>query len=147
MLDKLMGTLPSFASLLFKGFHPNMWVALNHTEQKLLMLISNNEGKSMSEYSCMAGIKKSSFTMVTDKLVEKGLVKREWMPGDRRKTVLTLTDQGQEIKNTVHAQLSEQIDKRLSLLPEEDIRKLSDALTTIQEVTDKLRMKDLKNGR
>jgi len=142
-----MGVLPSFAFLLYQGFHPDIWVALNQTEQKILMLISNNEGRSMSEYSCMAGIKKSSFTMVTDKLVEKGLVKRELMPGDRRKTILVLTGQGKEIKSAVHTQLSEHIDSRLGMLSNEEIQQLTDALTTIREMTDKIRMKDLKNGR
>jgi DNA-binding MarR family transcriptional regulator len=53
-------------------------------------------GLTMSEVSRRMMVSNGATTSLVDKLVEDGLVQREAHPGDRRTTLLHLTDQGRE---------------------------------------------------
>jgi DNA-binding MarR family transcriptional regulator/GNAT superfamily N-acetyltransferase len=63
-----------------------------------------------------------------------GLVRRGRAPGDARRQVVGLTDQGQEVRRDLDARSGEQIGLMLSALAEDDQRRLVGAMGTIESV-------------
>lgn len=67
---------------------------LHANEAHTLKAIAQDEGISQTELSELMFRTKGATSVVVDKLVEKGLVRRERVDGDQRRYLLTLTEKG-----------------------------------------------------
>lgn len=76
-------------------------LAINKTQTNILMFISENNDKSMSEISLMNGLEKSSFTRSVDCLVKNGFITRNAPEKDRRIIKLSLTKKGIKAANLI----------------------------------------------
>ncbi len=74
---------------------------INKTQTIILMLINENNEKSMSEISSMTGLEKSSFTRSVDYLEQNGFITRNPMENDRRIIKLSLTRKGVKTANII----------------------------------------------
>lgn len=69
-------------------------VSLHTNEAHTLKMIAQSEGISQIELSDQMLRTKGATSLMVDKLVEKGLVRRERVDGDQRRYLLTLTEAG-----------------------------------------------------
>ena len=127
--------LPMFQRTLRGSFSPQIDIALNETEIKTLLLVSNHQGRTMSFYSRITGVEKGSFTATTDKLEQKGLLHRMELPSDRRKKGLMLTQAGERTALLLKEQFRDHLQQRLGQLP----RDVQEELLSALEVIEKLR--------
>ncbi|MFF9647326.1 MarR family winged helix-turn-helix transcriptional regulator [Kitasatospora aureofaciens] len=68
------------------------------------------------------GLDRTTVTRRADRLEEAGLLRREADPGDRRATLLVLTDAGQGVVRTTRERLAARIEDSLASWPAADTR-------------------------
>ncbi len=68
---------------------------LNINRWRALSVIRRIHGCTMKDLAGFTAIDRTTLTRAVDQMVEQGLVLRATPPGDRRKVVLTLTDEGE----------------------------------------------------
>ncbi|UZQ84053.1 MarR family winged helix-turn-helix transcriptional regulator [Thermoanaerobacter sp. RKWS2] len=68
-------------------------------EQQVIIILSENKSNPMymKDIALELGISPSTLTSIVDKLVEKGLVQRNFDLEDRRKIEISLTKKGQDL--------------------------------------------------
>ncbi len=81
------------------------------------------------------GADKSRIIGVLDELQERGLIQRQPDPGDRRVHLLSLTEAGRGLRESVQASIQRQEEDRiLSALPDADRRAFIRALRVLSEL-------------
>lgn len=73
----------------------------------------------------------SSITYVIDQLEKKGMVERVQNEDDRRVTLVSLTEEGQELMESIFPQHSEVIKQLFNDLSDEELHQLGEALKTV----------------
>jgi len=86
----------------------------------------------MGELAKMLFCDSSNVTGITDRLEERGLVRREPSPEDRRVKLLKLTDDGERMRIEITKRMAEP-PPPIAALPESDQRALRDILTRAVE--------------
>ncbi|MFI5358916.1 MAG: MarR family winged helix-turn-helix transcriptional regulator [Halanaerobiales bacterium] len=74
----------------------------------------------------------SNLTGLIDRMMEKGFVIREQSREDRRVWLIKLTDKGQDFKNKLLPAYQESIEKRFSVLSQEELVTLYDLLEKLR---------------
>ena len=96
-------------------------------QQLIALRILGGGPQPMGELAKYLGCDSSNITGITDRLEERGLVRREPGEKDRRVKMLVLTEEGQEVRAEVTKRLAEP-PPWLADLPEADQRKLREIL-------------------
>lgn len=86
------------------------------------------EGLKMSALSGVLRVSNGNVTGIADRLGEEGLVERVAVPGDRRATVLRLTEEGQREFETQAKAHEEWINDMLSAVTPEEARRMAERL-------------------
>ncbi len=73
----------------------------------------------------------ASMTGIVDRLLERGLVRRERHPGDRRSVVVQLTEQGRALLEEVREARRQKVHRLLEVLPETERRRLREIVNTL----------------
>lgn len=96
---KIMQLKGALEDVLFKDFIHNYALpeGLNSTHIMTLMSLLMVSPIQMSDLSKKLNLEKGSFTPVANKLIKKGLIKKERSDVDLRVYEISLTDQGKEI--------------------------------------------------
>ncbi|MDC7221096.1 MAG: MarR family transcriptional regulator [Spirochaetales bacterium] len=124
---------------IMEGFdHESVYEGLNSTHFRTLMVLEARGNLCMKDICHLLGIEAGSFTPVADRLMKEGLIQRLPDPHDRRKTLLSPTDWGEEFTVRLKEKIGEHMRKRLSLLSEEQSFRFREALKVIEEVSDLL---------
>ncbi|MFJ7250349.1 MarR family winged helix-turn-helix transcriptional regulator [Kitasatospora sp. NPDC098652] len=76
------------------------------------------------------GLDRTTVTRRADRLEEAGLLRREADPGDRRATLLVLTDRGQDAVRATRQRLAARIEDSLASWPAQDARTFARLLRT-----------------
>ncbi|MFB7912282.1 MarR family winged helix-turn-helix transcriptional regulator [Kitasatospora sp. NPDC056076] len=76
------------------------------------------------------GLDRTTVTRRADRLEEAGLLRREADPGDRRATLLVLTDRGQGAVRATRQRLAARIEDSLAAWPADDARVFARLLRT-----------------
>lgn len=93
-----------------------------HKNQKrAIMIIHRTKGIILSELGRYLDMRKGSLTSLIDALVENGLVERREDVHDRRKTLLYLTEAGEEYYRQMMERTSKTYQELFSKLSEEEI--------------------------
>ncbi|SFD72308.1 MarR family transcriptional regulator, 2-MHQ and catechol-resistance regulon repressor [Paenibacillus catalpae] len=87
---------------------------------QILEFLYNKGPHPIQKISETFSIPSGSITYVVDKLEKKGLVERLPIPGDRRKTNVTLTDEGQSYFDHIFPRHVETISDNLSYATDEE---------------------------
>lgn len=94
----LVDAISFFPQFIKKVFHDHdiskLDLNINNTQTQILMFVSVNNKKSMTEISSLTGLEKSSFTRSVDSLVQNGFITRKTSERDRRVVTLSLTAKG-----------------------------------------------------
>lgn len=82
---------------------------LNEAEVDTMVVLGGRESGcgTMTELARSASFTSGGYTKIADRLCDRGLVERSSVPGDRRVTQLSLTDEGAELARELRAQIAE----------------------------------------
>jgi len=76
---------------------------LTPSQFDVIVTLGDTEGLTCSELSSQTLVTKGTLTGVLDRLVKKGLITRESVAGDKRRTKIRLTDKGNALFQKVFA--------------------------------------------
>lgn len=113
------------------------WADLDLTmsQFKALMLIAATGGLSGRDFARRFGVGPSAVTAVVDKLVQRGYVRREEDPGDRRVSWTRPTPAAMALFEQVNAGHHEQLDEIMALLSPEDVATVERALAILRDAS------------
>ena len=72
--------------------------AFNGAQGRILYVLWQEDGVSISEIAQRTGLANTTLTSMIDRLVEAELIRREAVPGDRRRQRITLTEKARALK-------------------------------------------------
>jgi DNA-binding MarR family transcriptional regulator len=96
--------------------HARRGVLLTMQQGGVMMFISRHPGCSLSDLANKVGATNSATSKLVDGLVDRGFVRREIDPEDRRRITLSLTEAGQADKDSVDRMAEEFAAEKLNLL-------------------------------
>ena len=108
-----------------------------HSHIKVLFYLIHHGTISISKMAKELCISKPNMTPVIDKLVEEGLVTRDYDPTDRRVILIQTTPKALEFLKETQDYVKEIIKEKLSSLNDEDINTLSTSLESLLSVIKK----------
>lgn len=108
-----------------------------HSHIKVLFYLVHNGPLPISKMAKELCISKPNMTPVIDKLVEDGLVTRDYDPTDRRVILIQATPKAIEVLKEGKEYIKEVIKEKLSPLSDEDISNLSSSLDSLLAVIKK----------
>ena len=82
--------------------------AFNGAQGRILYVLWQQEQISISEVAAKTGLANTTLTSMLDRMEASGLLRRENMPGDRRKTCISLTDKARSLQD-IFQRLSDEI--------------------------------------
>lgn len=103
---------------------PHDWLTTDLTMPQLkVMMILWREGPArMSELAAGLGVTLATATGVVDRLLEKGYVVREGLPGDRRVVICRLSPEGQDFMKALWMSGRMQIGRILEVMTPDQLR-------------------------
>ena len=121
-------------------FNPNALTKkfnIPHSHIKVLFYLVHNGPISISKMAKDLYVSKPNMTPVIDKLVEDGLVTRDYDPTDRRVILIRATPKALGVLKGGKEYIKEVIREKISPLSDEDISNLSSSLDTLLAVINK----------
>ncbi|MDI3534859.1 MAG: hypothetical protein PWQ82_1224 [Thermosediminibacterales bacterium] len=107
---------------------------ITQTQYRILRRIKNNQPCKMGELSSCSSVSFGSMTIMVNKLVEEGLVKRMTSHEDRRVILVSLTEEGEKILKEFQDQFIEVLKKRVSRLDKPKKDRLYTVLKQFMEI-------------
>lgn len=105
----------------------------------ILNLLESKGGKmEQAELVSALLVGKSSISIVLNRVVREGLIKRSEHPTDRRQVVLVLTAKGRKLWTQVNPIYQKRVEEVFALVSATRRKQLVTDLTTLQEALDKL---------
>jgi DNA-binding MarR family transcriptional regulator len=89
---------------LHASLHPELGTKLTPSKLRALELLAQHDGLRVGELADRVGVDDTTATRLVDRLEELGLAGRTSEEGDRRATLVELTDEGSELVSGVVAQ-------------------------------------------
>ena len=119
------------------GFEP-----LPVTERVILGYLEGDERSSVTEVGAALDIKPSNVSAAVRELGARGLVERVADPEDKRKTLLSLTEEARRNKRSIDAAVTGSLEDVLVQLSPEHREALFASLEAFSDVVDRLRTTD-----
>lgn len=134
-----------FVHLLSKGFssirNKNQ---LNQSQERTLLLIHNNPGKTLKDLNSDAVIDQGTFSRVIQSLVTHGYIIRKTNEKDRRKVKIFTTQKGKLEALRVIGKVDNYLKYLFENLNDEERIKLDEALTTIENLVSKIEKMEIQ---
>ena len=108
-----------------------------HSHIKVLFYLIHHGPTSISKMAKELCISKPNMTPVIDKLVEDGLVTRDYDPNDRRVILIQSTDKALDFLKEGKEYIKEDIREKLSTLYNNDINIISNSLDDLLAIINK----------
>jgi DNA-binding MarR family transcriptional regulator len=115
-------------------------VDLTMPQLKVLMVVANGRGVTMTHLARGLGMTLSTLTGVVDRLTNQCLVRREYAVHDRRSVLLYPTEKGSETFERLYQAGRENMRAILERLSLDDLRRVAQALDTLCEVASRLQV-------
>lgn len=113
------------------------WLELQLTMAQLKALFVLSHGaRSVSEVGEALGTGKAAASLLIDRLVQHGLVVRTEDPGDRRRTLVNLTEEGEGAVRQLREGGRERYRDALERLGDDDLAALSQGILALAEAID-----------
>jgi MarR family transcriptional regulator, organic hydroperoxide resistance regulator len=118
---------------------PDPWLSLNLTIAQLKSLFFINYEKTTSSKNLAAALRVTppNVTGIIDRLVEQGLVSREYNQQNRRMQILKLTEKGNVLLNDLKVRNTVRYTRLLEALDTEDLSVLVRGLSSLVRVAEK----------
>jgi MarR family transcriptional regulator, organic hydroperoxide resistance regulator len=118
---------------------PEAWLALNLTiaQLKTLMFVNFEGVTNFKKLAAALGTTPPNVTGIIDRLVEQGLVSREYNQQNRRMQMLKLTEKAEVLLNELHQRATAHLTGILSALDIEDLSALAQGLDALANAAEK----------
>lgn len=138
LVDNLLSLQPIFRKTLLKLEKcDDEFMALSRQHISILFVLDKTEASPVSEVGKTLNISKPQMTILTDKLIEKSLIKRLQDKNDRRVINISITEEGSKLLEEFKRMIKENIKEKLSSLNDTDLKELSDALEKVKSLLSK----------
>ena len=123
-----------------KAFHEITYgpYNLNKNQKRAIITIGRKGEIIPSVLGEYLDLHKGSLTSIIDSLEKEGLISRSGDPDDRRKTILSLTEAGEEYRDWLNAVIQEKVSEVLDRLDEEEIVEYQESMETLIKFFKKL---------
>ncbi|MFV0520129.1 MAG: MarR family winged helix-turn-helix transcriptional regulator [Lachnospirales bacterium] len=138
-------TLKMSVGILIKDFHHNSKYNLKPIDNGALLYIAIFPNKPMCFYSEKLNIEKGSFNYIAKKIEDMGLANIITDEKDKRKKIFVLTDEGKEEVLATRKELNSHIEKKLSVLSDEDREIFNRSMLNLREIAKKIKNKEINN--
>lgn len=75
-------------------------IDITGSQGRILFILWKEDALSLSEISDRSSLAKNTVTIVVDRMVKKGVLKREEDPYDRRRTIISLTESAKAMRDS-----------------------------------------------
>lgn len=110
-------------------------LGVSPVEGHLLTYLRSYAPAPIAELVRVFGIKQSTFTSLLDRLEERGLVRREVNPDDRRSFLIHVTDEGRELADRINGHLLELEEAIRGRLEPGEVEGFRAVMEAIEEIT------------
>ena len=104
----------------------------------VLLILSRHDQLRMGDISQIMAISRPNLTPLIDKLTEKKLVNRLPDAKDRRVTYISITKTGTDLLQKENDAICQNIEKKLGHLTDDDLRTISNSLSAIMQIAEKV---------
>ncbi|KUK47393.1 MAG: Transcriptional regulator, MarR family [Actinobacteria bacterium 66_15] len=108
-------------------------LGLPAAQLKALVAIASGDGRSITGLAGELGIGEPAASQVVEQLVRRGYVSRDADPGDRRRVVVTTTEQGSELVSGLRQGRREHVHQWLGSLDDDDVHALARGLGALAQ--------------
>jgi DNA-binding MarR family transcriptional regulator len=133
-IDAFLDVVPDLMHIIRIELRANRSKGLSVPQFRAMVLLSKNEGVSLSDVADYLGQSAAGTSAVIDGLIERGFVSRKEEESDRRKIVLTLRAAGNKnldyTKQATHRNLASTFEK----LSPAQCKCIIDALTSLRDL-------------
>ncbi|WP_103354694.1 MarR family winged helix-turn-helix transcriptional regulator [Amycolatopsis sp. CA-128772] len=135
-VTRRLGYLLKHAQLRLAELAEPLYAPLGVTGRQLALLALFGAGpaQSQQEGAARLGVDRTTMVALVDELEVKGLVRREVAPGDRRKRLVTLTPEGERVREAGEEVTRQAEALLLEPLSAEDAERLRTALHRVVRV-------------
>lgn len=139
IIEFLSKTFPKIYSSLYLEYLKEYTLNndINRTQLRALVFVKKNGDISMSDLCERLNIEKGSLTTMVDDLSKKGYVLRNRDTKDRRKYILSITQDGEEIASDFIQRLGIKLEERFLNLNESDRTSFMAAINTLETILNK----------
>jgi MarR family transcriptional regulator, organic hydroperoxide resistance regulator len=118
---------------------PDPWLSLNLTiaQLKSLFFIKFEGTSSSKQLASALGVTPPNVTGIIDRMIEHGLVSREYNQQNRRMQLLKLTQKGDDLINELKVRQTAHFSHLLEMLNVEDLKALIQAMTALVSAAEK----------
>jgi len=136
--DNLIEQVLQFSDRVFQELLPAvpqelLELDLTMPQLKIVLLLLFNESRRMSELASGLGVSLATATGVVDRLVERGIIQRESLPGDRRVVLCQLSIEGRELVSGLWQSARERTRDLLRAVPPEELPLITRALEALSQ--------------
>jgi len=96
--------------------------------------LRGNDSSTSGELARSAFLSQATMTGIIDRLEKRGLVRRDRCQNDRRRVMISLTEEGREVVTIMPKPLQDQFINRLAALPQTEQHAIANTLTHIVEM-------------
>jgi len=133
----LFNLIPLLDKTFVRAIDQQFRVILTATQARVMGILIEKKA-TMTELSNEMLMSKQQMTPIVDKLVLKGFVQREYDAIDRRIIKISLTPSGVEILEEVKVKTLAFLENKLKHLDQDDLSSLTNALTDLCKVINKI---------
>ncbi|MBD2172024.1 MarR family winged helix-turn-helix transcriptional regulator [Anabaena cylindrica] len=133
---KVMETVPSVMRFIRAKMRAHKATFLSIPQLRSLAFLNRNPGASLSDLAEHLGVTSATASATIERLVQRELVQRIHHPQERRRIVLTLTDEGKSILQQSLDETRAQIADLLEGLTAEEISQVEKGLALLKNVFD-----------
>lgn len=106
---------------------------LTGAQLNILNLLGEASGTmTQSDLSAKVLIGKSSLSIVVDRMVQRGYIRRQVFPDDRRRVILKMTPTGRNLWEKVHPLYKKEVDATFGVIPTSKRQTLLDAMKVLE---------------
>ena len=116
--------------------------SLTAPQSGVLRALSRSGPMSSASLSRELCVTPSNITGIIDRLEKKGLVRRARKEGDRRVSLIELTEAGEQLSRSLPDPIESRLISGLSELPPKEVKKLDQALEQVIDILDAKEVED-----
>jgi len=109
------------------------WLSLDLTITQLkgLMVLRWRGSQSVGELAAALGASEPSASQLVDRLVQRDLVRRDTDAADRRRTLVSITEEGERLLAGLRSSRDQMVEEWLAKLGEDELRALAAGLAAV----------------
>jgi DNA-binding MarR family transcriptional regulator len=104
---------------------------ITYSQLRLLKLVALARAETVRDVAALLGISSAAASKTVDKLVRRGVLRRDAEPGDRRVTRLSLTETGEELLESYDDAWAGAMREIFNQFSSEDVRRTTDLLALL----------------